>query len=649
MSMTTRPACGVLALAWLAMVTGCATQDTPRDTTAALPATWQATPHAPTASPAVLAPVAPWRLAQPNDATTKGPWWTAFNDARLNELQDQALAQNQTLQIAAARLRQAHAAFTPSGPAPSGPTSPPASARTSWWSPAEIANPPPDYDTIVTMRRAFVTSLLLAFFAFATLFGLEFLLEWNRLGRPGVADMSWVGTNNAKLVDLLSPMARAYNNVLAMLLATIGLAIPLTANMHTPKLIDMFLRDRINRFVLSFMALGAAHVLFVAYIIGPNFAPIWAVRLAVFASLVGWALLIPYFFYVVRFLDPSRVVRRLSEESQRLVEQVAAGKRDPVTGQEELAQRLDQLGTIILKSLDRADRGVAREGVWALKQLMDHHAARKGRMPAAWFRVDRADFVGLSDEALAMVTESHTWFEMKCGLQLALGYQLALSKASDTVSSISDANRVIALRAAARGDDEALRLAIRFFNNFTREAIKARGVHAVYDVFHQYRLLAKDLVDRDELIREIARHFVYYANMAYAYGLVFAPQLAVFDLGYVVRRAYESKSPAGSDLLGVTLGLPHRHGTDVHTLAVKAKLILGGFFLETGLEAEAARVGANLADVDPAEIRAAADELLDSPRVFFEVTDRQLNFQYVPPERREPLQRFCAQLAGAPS
>ena len=58
--------------------------------------------------------------------------------------------------------------------------------------------------------------------------------------------------------------------------------------------------------------LGAAHVLFVAYIIGPNFAPIWAVRIAVLASLIGWAVLIPYFFYVVRFLDPSRVVRRLS-------------------------------------------------------------------------------------------------------------------------------------------------------------------------------------------------------------------------------------------------------------------------------------------------------------------------------------------------
>lgn len=499
------------------------------------------------------------------------------------------------------------------------------------------------------MRRAFVVSLLLAFLVFAALFGLEFFLEWNRLGRPGLADMSWADTNNAKLVDILSPMARAYNNVLAMLLATIGLAIPLTANMHTPKLIDMFLRDRINRFVLAFMAFGAAHVLFVAYIIGPNFAPIWAVRLAVLFSLAGWAVLIPYFFYVVRFLDPSRVVRRLSEESQAIVQRVAAGKRDPVKGQEDLAQRIDQLGTIILKSLDRADRGVAREGVWALKQLIDHHAPLKPRMPAAWFRVDRADFVGLSDEALAMVSESNTWYEMKCGLQLSLGYQQALSKASDTVSSISDANRVIALHAAARGDEEALRLSIRFFNNFTREAIKTRNLHAVYDVFHQYRRLAKDLVHRTDLIEEIARHFVYYANMAHAYGMVFAPQLAVFDLGYIVRRAYEQKAPAAGELLDIALSMPHCHGQDFHTLAIKAKLILGGFFLETGRDAEATRARDNLADVPADEVRLAAAELLDAPRVFFEVTDRQLNLQWVPPERRQPLQRFCALLVPAPA
>src|ERR1035441_10559460 len=109
------------------------------------------------------------------------------------------------------------------------------------------------------MRPRFVRALLVTCGAFLAFFLAEFLLEWARLGQPGIPKLGWQGVNNAKLVDLMSPIARAYNNVLAMLLATIGLAIPLTANMHAPKLIDMFLRDRLNQTMLSLMAFGAAN------------------------------------------------------------------------------------------------------------------------------------------------------------------------------------------------------------------------------------------------------------------------------------------------------------------------------------------------------------------------------------------------------
>src|SRR6185503_3102075 len=250
------------------------------------------------------------------------------------------------------------------------------------------------------MRKLFLRSFAIAFVAFALLFALEFFLEWRRAGSPGAGDMSWADINNAKLVDILSPMARAYNNVLAMLLATIGLAIPLTANMHTPKLIEMFLRDRINRWVLSFMAVGAAHVLWVDYMIGPKFAPTWAIAAAVMFALVGWALVLPYFFYVVRFVDPSQLIVRLRDEAQRIVEDVCERHRDPTEAQLEVSRRLNQLGTIIIKSLDRNDRDVAAEGAWAIKVLYENYGKLKARMPKEWFPVDRADFVGLSDDAL---------------------------------------------------------------------------------------------------------------------------------------------------------------------------------------------------------------------------------------------------------
>jgi Predicted membrane protein (DUF2254) len=494
------------------------------------------------------------------------------------------------------------------------------------------------------MRSLFVRSFAIAFFGFALFFGIEFFVEWSRAGYPGLHDMTWAGTKNEKLVDVLSPMARAYNNLLAMLITMIGLAIPLTANMHTPKLIDIFLRDRVNRWVLTYIAFGAANVLFVDYIIGPNFAPTWAFGLAVYMALIGWALLIPYFFYVVRFIDPSRLVTRLRDSANAIIQTVADRKADPIAAQQLLGMRVGQIGTIIIKSLDRNDRDVSAEGAWALKMLLDHYDKYKSRMPREWFVVDRADFVGFSDEALEMLSEAKTWYEMKCLQQLELGFLRALHGPTDTVSVFSDAVRVIGCRSDERHDEQALRLSIRFFNNFLREAIKSRNLRAVYDVFHQYRKLARTVVDRPELLREIGRHFVYYAGMARNFGMVFAPQLALFDLGFVTRRAYERASPAAADLLKDVLELPHRTGEDVHSMAVKAKLILGGFLVGHKLDVEAEAVRKNLRDVDQNELERAEQELLAADRSFFEVTDRQLNLEYVPPERREPLQRFCASL-----
>src|SRR5262249_37433467 len=100
-------------------------------------------------------------------------------------------------------------------------------AASRWGSRRETELPNQASSAVVSMdsERRFRLGLL-AFISLATtLFALEFFLEWLRLGQPDL--LGWQDTNNAKLVDVLSPMARAYNNILAMLLATIGLAIPL--------------------------------------------------------------------------------------------------------------------------------------------------------------------------------------------------------------------------------------------------------------------------------------------------------------------------------------------------------------------------------------------------------------------------------------
>jgi multidrug efflux system outer membrane protein len=52
----------------------------------------------------------PWRESAPKDAVPKGEWWDVFHDDDLNALEKDALAANQTLQVAVANYSQARAA-----------------------------------------------------------------------------------------------------------------------------------------------------------------------------------------------------------------------------------------------------------------------------------------------------------------------------------------------------------------------------------------------------------------------------------------------------------------------------------------------------------------------------------------------------------
>src|SRR5437879_8165190 len=51
----------------------------------------------------------PWREAAPRDAIPKGAWWTIYGDDPLNQYEQQAIANNQTVQIAVQRLEQSRA------------------------------------------------------------------------------------------------------------------------------------------------------------------------------------------------------------------------------------------------------------------------------------------------------------------------------------------------------------------------------------------------------------------------------------------------------------------------------------------------------------------------------------------------------------
>ncbi len=498
----------------------------------------------------------------------------------------------------------------------------------------------------MSSQRRFLRFVVILSAAVMSLFVLEFLWEWNRLGQPGLKELSWAGTNNPKLADVLSPMARAYNNILAMLLATIALAIPLTANMYTPKLIDMFIRDRINQFMLLFWAVGAAHVLWVLYMIGPGFAPMGAYFLAVGGALLGWIALVPYFFYIVRYLDPSNILTRLKEDATRTIDDALA-QTDILAAQSKLNDRLYEIGTMLLKTIDRGERGVALEGLRVIDTILVYYGQRKANLPDAWFIPQTDHFVGMAESALHLLQTDRTWVEHRALSQIYLAYQMALAKTQDIIPSLSKSSRMIALHAAQHGDTKALDLSIKFFNNYLREAIKRKDLHAIYDLFYQYRGLTSGLLDRTDLVKKIARYFDIYSDLAEASGLPFVPQIVSFDLVWLIRKAYDSKSPAGPALLDAMLDVKNKTGSEPRLLVIKAKAILGGYFTEKKWLSEASRVRDNLAEIPPATLEAVEKDLmtLEDPS-FWEVTDRQMMFEWVPHQDRPPVKAFLDSVKG---
>src|SRR5689334_14321976 len=68
------------------------------------------------ANPTVDAPAAfrdldhvTWKRGEPADTLARGEWWQLFGDRTLNDLESRALAANQDLRAAAARVEQARA------------------------------------------------------------------------------------------------------------------------------------------------------------------------------------------------------------------------------------------------------------------------------------------------------------------------------------------------------------------------------------------------------------------------------------------------------------------------------------------------------------------------------------------------------------
>ncbi|WP_437315058.1 DUF2254 family protein [Sorangium sp. So ce385] len=449
--------------------------------------------------------------------------------------------------------------------------------------------------------------------------------------------------------------------ILGIVITVASIIVQLAANRYTPRITEMFFRDRTNMVVMGFFVVSAVFSLWVNFSIRVGegstehaFVPTYGVLVTMGLLTASLLMMAPYFLYVFDFVEPDNVVGRIKrsgiEQALRPADQESDGEVDErrVTA----LSSLEQLADVALNAIDQKDKGIASKTVDSLSELVVAYLPHKATLDPRWFQIrDRlakdADFVSMNAEALGKLSATRTWLEYKALRQFLMVYREALTAMPDLITRIAIDTRYIGQTAIAAGDRAAVAVVVKFFNTYMRRSLNAKDIAAAYNNLNQYRYLAEELLKAGwgDQVLEIARYFKYYAQTAHAMGLAFLTETVAFDLCVVNERAYDLHAPARDELLQLFLEVDKEAELDQQEPSLrgvrKAQVKLATYYLQKGEEALARRIYRDMRDERPDRLRSIRAELLAvTSNEFWEINDRGAVFEYIEPERRQLIHRF---------
>lgn len=451
-------------------------------------------------------------------------------------------------------------------------------------------------------------------------------------------------------------------SVLGVALTVVAILIELAANRYTPRVAQLFVNDERNRMILSWFVVSALLVLWIQHSAGHPPWPRTMVAAALFAISSSLALLLPYFVYVFEFLAPERVIGRIRDDGLTAMLSLDPANAPPAwraaprvaDQRKRTAASVEQLGDLLLRCIENRDKALAVTAVDALSEVAQAHVVHKPALPTEWFQAAHLvsvdpDFVAFPPSSVARLTERRMWVEMKIVLHLGAGYARALGSLPELAHLIAIRFRQYGAVASSRADAPSADLAVRALNTAMRAALNAGNARAIFDLLEEYRLLGEASLGarQPQLALAIAQRIVDYGRLGHQRGLPLALETAAHDLAALVERAHALGSEHVDALLDLLLDVdrtPDAVEQDAALAGVrKAQIKLGTYLLEADDRRRAQLVWDDVRAERLgrlARLRAEIESVSEAE--FYEITDRTLHLDWLPPERRARLGELYA-------
>ncbi|MBL4848177.1 MAG: DUF2254 domain-containing protein [Planctomycetes bacterium] len=503
------------------------------------------------------------------------------------------------------------------------------------------------------LRRIWLTPVFFLGLATVVMFGVPFMVDW--YFRP----VSVESLNPLELVfnydletlqNALGNLAQTVAAVVGIVMTVVAIVVQLAATRYTPRITELFLKERTNVVVLGFFVVSCIMAIYVSLAVGNGFLPKVSVVVAVLAVTLSLLLMVPYFVFVFDFLDPEGVVTRIRDGAIKI-----AGRaiKDPDGSQVAVLQAVEQLSDVAVAAMANHDKIIASHAVDAMRTLAVRYLEGKHHLPLAWHSPNaevlrNPDFVSMSPDSLEDLVREQTWLEWKLLRQFQAIYNGALDSNPDMNYLIAIDTRYTGEAALKWGEVHVVALVIKFFNTYLRATLNKRQVRTAYNVMNQYRQLIEAILRdpaHNRRVTEIAGYLRYYGQTANGMGLGFVTETIAYDIATLCELAFQLKHPGHDDLLGAVLELDREAEDEASERALrgvrKAQIRLAAYYLEHGAEEHARRIHADMIAERPERLLSLKTELLRIvDKDFWEVIDRGANFDFMPPERKLQLEVF---------
>lgn len=409
--------------------------------------------------------------------------------------------------------------------------------------------------------------------------------------------------------------------LIALALGTLLLVISI-ASQSIPRLIDLYLGNRLSLLYIWFLILGAAHALLVMQTATvPAGHSIKAFNLLVLLPL-GLLMVFPYTCHVLKQSKPDHIINQIYQQIQRAFSELVLISQQTGNDHQRSIARLQ--GTI-LESFNQLDdvlsyitfKGPRAEIISLLGQALREYIRIKPMIPAAFFQMTPAaqadiSFMTIADPN-ATVVQTQTLIEQKIMRLLRNAYaQTTASSDYDLASlcmkELQETCRVIIQNAALDSQTSGMPASapmnttatldffLVWFNTFLRVAIKDAekvcDIRNLFNLLFYYGQLAGCLVvaQRTDTLRTVFRYLRIYGEELYNKSrrdrfLEFAVDVVAAEMSKVLRQIHADRWPTSVqiELLKVLMSVDRQHGLRGNDEDPQAAISLGVRLIQMGL------------------------------------------------------------------